>query len=73
MTEKAKYYKVNFPFGDCGVSEIKDDEELKIWLNDTSLEDGDLVIEAVELYVVEEDKTITRRLRPLESTVRNEK
>jgi len=54
--EKAKYYKVNFPFGDRGVSPIEDDDELEVWLNDYSLEEGDVLIEAKRLLVVKTDR-----------------
>ena len=51
----AKYYLVNFPFGDCGVSAIKDDEELQKWLKDGSFEDGNVIIEAVRLHRIDEE------------------
>ena len=53
--EPAKYYLVNFPFGDRGVSPIKDDEELQKWLKDGSFEDGNVIIEAVRLHRIDEE------------------
>lgn len=51
-----KYYKINRPYGDSGVSGILDDKELQLWLRDGSLEVGDIIIEAKQLWMVEETK-----------------
>ena len=69
---KGKYYKVNFPFGDHGVTEIIDDDELELWFKDGSLEKGDYVIQAVHLFIVDEDKKIMRYLRPSGETANEE-
>lgn len=52
----AKYYNINFPFGDAGVTPIDDDKELELWLSDGSLEEGDYVIEVKKIYQVKTDK-----------------
>ena len=54
--KKTKYYLVNNPFGDSGVTSIQDDEELQGWLEDGSLEDGDIIIQAIEVYKVTKNK-----------------
>lgn len=61
----AKYYLVKFPFGDCGVSAIKDDEELQAWLKDGSFEDGNVIIEAVKLHQIQEEVQRIKHLAPL--------
>lgn len=53
----AKYYLVNFPFGDCGVLAIGDDDTLQKWLDDGSFDDGNVIIEAVRLHRVNEEVT----------------
>lgn len=58
----AKYYLVNFPFGDCGVLGIKDDETLREWLEDGSFEDGNVIIEAIRLHRIDEEITRTKTI-----------
>jgi len=61
--EKAQYYLVNHPFGDSGVTAIKDTKELDDWLIDGSFKAGDVIIEAKRLFVVEEDIVRSFRVR----------
>ena len=63
--KRAKYYKINYPFGDNGVSPIEDDEELAEWLKDGSLELGDIIIQAAELFEVEVETVRNKSLKIL--------
>jgi len=58
VRKDAKYYSINFPFGDCGVTAIDDDNELEIWLKDGSLEEGDIIIEVKNILEVKADKKL---------------